>query len=159
MSQDEKQLLPSILDRLLTEDTGTDAPSRYQLIEELKESVRRDLQALLNSRARPLTWSPLHTELEHSILNYGTPDLSSTKFASEEDLAAFQTKLAEVIKAHEPRFSAVEVVESKKHDGIDRTIRLSIKATLHANEIVKEIVFDSDLEPVTKKVNVRQNRT
>jgi len=49
----QESLIPSVLDRLLDDDPASarEAPkARTQVLRELKQSVRRDLEWLLNSR-------------------------------------------------------------------------------------------------------------
>jgi type VI secretion system protein ImpF len=73
----DQPLLPSILDRLLDDDPAiqTEPPTgRAQRLRELKQSVRRDLEWLLNTRPRGLLGGGKWPELSRSILNYGLPD-------------------------------------------------------------------------------------
>jgi len=51
----EQPLVPSVLDRLLDDDPGVSrepARNRHQVLRELKQAVRRDLENLLNTRVR-----------------------------------------------------------------------------------------------------------
>ena len=53
----ERSIRPSLLDRLIDEEPGNrgEAPDRRaQSLKELKDSVRRDLEWLLNSRRPPV---------------------------------------------------------------------------------------------------------
>src|SRR3954470_18006227 len=73
----DQPLVPSVLDRLLDdapETTTEPARSRAQLLRDLKQSVRRDLEDLLNTRRRHLDLPPGLAELDHSPLAYGIPD-------------------------------------------------------------------------------------
>ena len=53
--KNDQPLMPSLLDRLLDDEPNNnqDAPqARHQVLRELKQSVRRDLENLLNTRWR-----------------------------------------------------------------------------------------------------------
>ena len=68
-----------MLDRLLDHepDVRREAPrSRNQVLRELKQSVRRDLENLLNTRVRCIPLPPELKELKQSLVNYGIPDLT-----------------------------------------------------------------------------------
>ena len=52
-AQPNQPLVPSVLDRLLDDNPGAKSEppqSRHQVLRDLKQSVRRDLENLLNTR-------------------------------------------------------------------------------------------------------------
>ena len=72
----DQPLVPSVLDRLIDDEpTATREPpkSRGQVLRDLKQSVRRDLENLLNTRQRCKSWPENLSELEVSLVNYGFP--------------------------------------------------------------------------------------
>ena len=78
-SNAKSSLLPSIIDRLI-EPRGeevTDTRMRGQTVRELEESVRRDLQELLNTRRSATEGCPDDTELSRSLLTFGLPELTA----------------------------------------------------------------------------------
>src|SRR5262245_29545673 len=88
----DQLLLPSVLDRLLDDNpaAGRDPPrGRDQVLKEMKESVRRDLENLLNTRRRLLTWPPAMKELNRSLANYGVPDFTVASLGGPEERAEF----------------------------------------------------------------------
>ena len=77
----DQPLLPSLLDRLIDEepDDSREPPkSRSQLLRELKQSIRRDLENLLNTRQRCRSWPENFDELTVSLVSYGIPDMAGT---------------------------------------------------------------------------------
>ena len=57
--RDDQPLVPSVLDRLLDDEpqnTHETPKSRNQVLRDLKQSVRRDLENLLNTRWRCIAW-------------------------------------------------------------------------------------------------------
>src|SRR4051812_5427916 len=111
--QADQPLLPSVLDRLLDDDPGTtrDPPrSRTQVMRELKLSVRRDLEDLLNTRRRSLPLPAGLPELEDSLAAYGVPDVAGTQFGTPEGRERYREIVEAVIRRWEPRFKSVRVV-------------------------------------------------
>ena len=106
-------LLPSVLDRLL----GTGAPlgagafkSRTQVVREITQAVRRDLQNLLNTRRRCEPLPSGLDELPRSLVNYGLPDLSEFNLDQDDERQRLRAVIEETIRAFEPRFKSVQVV-------------------------------------------------
>lgn len=147
----EQPLSPSVLDRLLDdepENTREPPRSRYQLLRDLKQSVRRDLENLLNTRWRCTKWPPDLEQLEESLANYGIPDFSGTNFGSAESREQLRAIVEQVIRKFEPRFKSVKVVLLANKDETDRRLRLRIDAVLYAEPSPERVVFDSKLEPI-----------
>lgn len=149
---------PSILDRLIDEDPGSDfdAPvsSRRQL-RELRLAIRRDLENLMNARQRCLSSPPELAELERSILEYGIMDLSAAKISSEDDQEELLQSLERTVKQFEPRFKTVRVTERSGTRPDDRIVRFAIDARVYADPVPEEVLFDSAVEPVNRGIEVR----
>jgi type VI secretion system protein ImpF len=149
-------LVPSILDRLIDAEPGKVAEgygSRTQMLKELRESVRRDLQNLLNTRAPSL--SGQGAALSRSIINYGIPDFAGADLSSAEDKEQFRAVIEAVIKRYETRFKSVHVKIVEGDGETDRALRFRIDALLNVEPAVKPVVFDSSLEPVTRTIEVK----
>jgi type VI secretion system lysozyme-like protein len=82
-------------------------PSRILTREQLKASVRRELERLLNTRCS----LPLHRigEVERSVVNYGIPDFSSLSAHNADDHALIASIVSQTITAFEPRLRQVRV--------------------------------------------------
>ena len=112
MIEHKQQLQASILDRLIDDEPDfQDAPSRTEgiTISELRKSVRRDIEALLNARIQWHTWPTQYSELSTSCLSYGLPDFSSMSVSSHEGRALLCETVKNTILKFEPRFLEVEV--------------------------------------------------
>lgn len=154
----DQQLVPSVLDRLLDDEPGNtrEAPKhRNQVLRELKESVKRDLENLLNTRWRCVSWPPNLDELDVSLVNYGIPDFTGIRFASPNDQEEFRKVIETVVRRFEPRFKRVKVELVSNADALDRTCRFRIDALLHAEPAPEPVVFDTTMEPVTGDFEVR----
>lgn len=156
-AEKKQQIRPSILDRLIDHEPERKAESekdRFQVMRELRESVRRDLEALLNTRYRIMAPDKSMKELDKSLLNYGLPDLATINLVDEDIRSDFCRTLETTIKTYEPRFKSVSVTTLQNADPQDRTVRFRIDAMLHADPAPEVIIFDSILEPVSRAVDV-----
>lgn len=148
--REDQQLVPSVLDRLLDDEpeNSREAPkSRNQIFRELKQCVRRDLEALLNTRWRCVNWPPDLDELDVSLVNYGIPDFTGASMNTAGAREQLRRVIEQVIRKFEPRFKTVKVKLLDNTDSADRTLRLRIDALLYAEPSPEPVVFDSMLEP------------
>jgi len=150
-------VLPSVLDRLLDHSSGpmaAGARGKTQQLLELRSSVRRDLEALLNAH-RYCRTPPDNTEqLERSLLQYGAPDFFAVNAGSAAAREEFRRSLEETIRKFEPRFKLVSV--KLVDDGIstDRTLRFHIDALMYADPAPEAVSFDSLLDPSSHSFSV-----
>src|SRR5262249_27456998 len=154
----DQPLVPSVLDRLLDDDPAVStepARNRSQLLRELKLSVRRDIEHLLNARRRNVTIPSGLTELADSLLTYGIPDFSGTSPATDTQRKAFCRQLEAIIQQGEPRLLRVSVELVGDTNPTDRTLRFRIDALLRADPSPEPVVFDSTLEPATHQFAVQ----
>lgn len=154
----DQPLLASVLDRLLDDDPTRrrESPkSLSQLLRDLKQSVRRDLENLLNTRWRPAAWPAELAELERSLVNYGIPDITGQDLGSAPGREEFRRAIEAVIRRCEPRFKNVRVEMLDNAEPLDRTLRFRIDALLYAEPAPEPVVFDSAFEPSTGNVEVK----
>lgn len=153
----DQHLVPSLLDRLIDMDPTSQVESdrsRSQLLRELKQSVRRDLENLLNTR-RPLypipDPAPEHFQtLERSLVNYGIPDFGGVSMGGRSQREELRKKVEATIRHFETRFKEVHVaLEDNRGDHRDRTIRFRIEGLLHAEPSPEPVAFDSQLQPTS----------
>ncbi|TVZ38902.1 type VI secretion system protein ImpF [Alteromonadaceae bacterium 2753L.S.0a.02] len=155
-----KNLRPSILDRLIDLDpksTQEVEPNKHQRLRELRASVKRDLEHLLNTRYRIVSPPEELTQLENSILNYGMADLATVNVTDLEKRREFTRNLERLLKIYEPRFKTVKVNYQENPDNNDRTLRFRIDATIYADPSPEVVVFDSVLEPISRTVNIEES--
>lgn len=154
----DQPLLPSVLDRLLDDapDASREPPkARTQVLRELKQSVRRDLENLLNTRWRCVSWPSGLRELEQSLLNYGLPDFTGAALGVARRREEFRRVIEKAIRTYEPRFKNVMVRLLDNADPADRTLRFRIEALLEAEPAPEPVLFDSALEPATGNFAVK----
>jgi type VI secretion system protein ImpF len=147
----------SLFDRLLDDDpsSGRDAPKqRHKSLEEFRDALRRDLEALLNTRPCSVTWSAGLSELDTSILNYGVMTITSAELSADDNRERFRSAVERAIRCFEPRFLRVHVTLIEDSERIDRTLRFRIEALAQAKPAPEPLVFDSVLDPSTQGVTV-----
>lgn len=156
--REDQPLVPSVLDRLIDIEPGNtrEAPrSRAQVLRELKQSVRRDLEDLLNTRRRAVGWPLVYNELETSLVNYGIPDFTGTNLSRKRQREEFRRTIEQVIRRFEPRFKSVQVEMLDNAEPTDPTLRFRINALLYAEPAPEPVVFDSSLEPTSGTYEVK----
>jgi type VI secretion system protein ImpF len=157
-TQDLSPLVPSILDRLL----GQDLPSsealerrRAALFRQLKVSLQRDLENLLNTRCRCGSFPPELAELKTSLVNYGIPDFTGANIAGIEGRQEFLQLVQDCIERFEPRLDRVQVslLENDK-EPLDRVLRFRIEAVVATEDAAEPVAFLSTMEPSSGKLQV-----
>lgn len=152
----EKRLLAPVLDRLLETSRHTDFQRPHQILRQLREGVRRDLEFLFNTRFRCVSAPAAHECLESSNINYGLPDLSTVNLSYADSRKRFCRDIERTILNFEPRIRSVKVTTQDNVDVEDPSIRFRVEAVLHVNPASEVIVFDSALNPVTQLVDVSE---
>lgn len=155
---EDRELVPSVLDRLIDDEPNLsrEMPKpRNQVLYELKKSVCRDLENLLNTRWRSGEVPSGLTELQASLVNYGLPDFTGTSMANHDERQDFCRIIQQTIERFEPRFKKVTVEMQRNSEETDRTLRFRIDALLYAEPAPEPIVFDSQMEPVNGVVEVK----
>lgn len=151
-------LIPSVLDRLIDyepEKAEESEKSRSQVIKELRESVRRDLENLLNTRLPCMNMSKENDVLTGTSAYYGIPDFSGANLQSGESRERFRATIENAIRRNETRFKSVNVELLEDMDDLERSLHFRIDALLNVEPAIKPIVFDSSLEPVTRNFKVK----
>ena len=118
----------------------------------LRESVRRELERMLNTRSS-LPVDQLDQRAELTVLEYGIPDLSAFSAGSEEDLVRLAGVVARAVAAFEPRLRRVRVAVDRLQDGL-RALWLRIDADLVVGEVAEPISFPTLLGIKTGTVEV-----
>ncbi len=151
---------PGLMDRLLLPgDPGAGSGAVHRMsLEEMKDSVARDLEALLNTR----TVIPEHLlkrfpECGRSIISYGLNDFAGMSLASPDDRAAICQGLERAIARHEPRLRNVRATLEMSEGGIDR-LNFAITALLVLHAAQEPVNFDAVLQPSSLHYTISKAR-
>ncbi len=148
MRENEIRLTPSVLDRLIDFEPKSSteaAKSRSRGIQELKQSVKRDLEWLLNTRHTADKVPEDLEELNKSIAIYGLPDFTGLSSKSNDDRKSLVRSVETALKTFEPRFMNLKVTLEDIEDGA-RGIRFRIQASLRVEPTPEPVVFDTVLQ-------------
>ncbi len=144
----EIRVTPSVLDRLidLEPTASSEAPkSRSTSLQELKVSVRRDLEWLLNTRCHGDLEDVENTEVRRSVAFYGLPDIMGMSPKSPSEQKRLTKALELAIRYFEPRFLNPKVTLDPV-ESVDRQLRFRIEAKLDIEPTPEPIVFDTILQ-------------
>ena len=137
----------TLFDRLLPDQ---DDQVRGLSIHELRESVARDLEDLLNSRIARLDQIINYPAVQQSILQFGIIDFVGLSTANPMDRDKICQSIEQSIAAHEPRLTQTKVEMLFDSDNMG-TLCLSIQAYLNIHPLYEPVVFDALLKPTTQQ--------
>jgi type VI secretion system protein ImpF len=145
---EEIRITPSVLDRLLDFEPDVSkeaAKSRSKSLRELKQSVRRDMEWLLNTRRYVDELPETLEETTRSLANYGLPDFTgiSTKNTAEQKRLIKEIETA--IKTFEPRLIDLKV-SVEPIDNTERALKFRIDGRLQIEPSPEPVTFDTVLQ-------------
>jgi type VI secretion system protein ImpF len=145
----EQTVTQSVLERLIDRDPLVAAeppPSRAQSVRQLKAALRRDLEWLLNTRRTPEPAGSQFEELEHSLFNFGLPDVTAMAWDSMRDRAKLVRLIEQTISTFEPRISRLKVVPLESNASARHVLRFQIEGLLEMDPSPEHISFDTVLQ-------------
>ena len=152
---------PTIFEKLFDDEPYVPAEAialRRLNLEELKESVARDLEALLNSRrghGEDILES--YTHALSSILSFGITDFVGLSLSNPADCHRICSGIEQTIERHDKRLRGTRVTLE-----VDRyttnTLRFNIHALLVVHPAREPVNFDALLQPTTQQYSVSRSR-
>lgn len=147
----------SILDRLVDESprTGDTAPTTWGAsAQAFKEAFLRDLDWLLNTRRVPEPMPERYPELQHSVLYYGLPDVTSLSADSADAHQRLARDIEECLRIFEPRLTSTKVFLTASEKKGEHRVRFIIDGVLRMDPQPERIVLDTVLETPTGRFTV-----
>jgi type VI secretion system protein ImpF len=144
----EINITPSILDRLTDYDPGVKtepARSRVQNLRDLKQTVRRDLENLLNARSFTYHIDDDLEEVNNSLAVFGLPDFTGISSKDPAEQNRMTRAIEDAITIFEPRFIGVKV-NLEPVSTLDKQLKFRIEASLNVEPAPEPVVFDTVLE-------------
>ena len=148
MADHDVRITPSIIDRLIDyePDLSTEAPKSVpQTIKELKQSVKRDIEWLLNTRISHEEIPEGLEEVRKSLAFYGLRDFIGMSSQDSEERKALLKNMENALKIFEPRLMNLRV-SMKEIDAVDRGVTFQIEGDLKMEPVPEPIVFDTVLK-------------
>jgi type VI secretion system protein ImpF len=155
-----KGFSPGLLERLMDERRLPGATARAAAeglsIDQIKDHVARDLEALLNTRAAlPAGVFERFPLARASILNYGLVDFAGFCLSSDEDRAAICAGLKSAIETHEPRLKEVSARLEQRAGSVNR-LDFVIHARLELASGGDTVNFSAVLQPSSLHYAIRK---
>jgi len=148
----------SLLDRLIDDEPdkiAETALSPAENIAVLRRNVRRDLEALLNTRRRWRSWPEDYSELSVSPVGYGISDFSAGAFNDPQRREWLRAEVEQAIRRFEPRLTRLRVTLIKAKDELDARVQLRIEGLLRTEPAPEPIAFDTLVDAATAEVQVK----
>lgn len=154
----QQELLPSLLDRLTDlepRNRHEAAANRAQALRQIKASLRRDLEWLLNTRRTTIPVPDWTRELRYSLFRYGLPDITEYSLTSSLDQDRLTSEVEEAVETFEPRLMNVTVNMQPASAGT-RQLKFSIEALLRIEPAPERVLFDTTLEMTSGEYRVEE---
>lgn len=150
-------IVPSVLDRLLDDapqEAHDPSSTLSQDLELYKAQVRRDLEAMLNTRQESPGDLSGYPELQRSLLTYGLPDFTTFSLQSDTDRVRMREAIETAIRHFEPRImEAVVVVEAP--DQKNQQLAFRVEGYLRVDPVPAPVAFDAVLQLSTQQYQIR----
>lgn len=145
MKTNQQNLKASILDRLVDDEPGISHESvqnRLVSIGQIKASVIRDLENLLNTKRQIMLPPAAYKEVNNSLFVYGLGDFTSQNPASPWVRQQLRLDIEKTVARFEPRLQNVTVhVETVTRK--DRSLRFRITGLLVVEPVTEPVSFDT----------------
>jgi type VI secretion system protein ImpF len=153
--QQESGLRASLIDRLIDPDAEGTRWRRGYSVEQMIETVRRDVEDLLNSHRMSDVIAEEFPEVRNSIVTFGMPDLVSTQSSMGHAMAKVGAALEEAINRFEPRLVNVRAIPLAGQDPRKLRLEFQIQAMLRMDPS-PEVSFVTLLKLTTGEASIQQ---
>jgi len=156
-TDNEVRVQTSVLDRLIDyepEISREPVASRSKNLRQLKQSVRRDLEWLLNTRQLATGVPPELKEVTDSVVAFGLPDFTALSIDNADDQKLIKREIEEAVRRFEQRLESV-VVSIEPVQPTERVLRFRIDGRLKIDPAPEPITFDTVLQLGSGEYEVR----
>ncbi|MCB1022896.1 MAG: type VI secretion system baseplate subunit TssE [Acidobacteria bacterium] len=148
MREKDVKITPSLIDRLIDLEpnmSSETAKSRSQSLKELKISVKRDIEWLLNTRHSKTDVPEGLEEVNRSLAVYGLADFTGQSSKDEGHRKDLIKNVENALRFFEPRLMNLKVT-LEATDKVNRGVRFKIEGVLRVEPTPEPIVFDTVLQ-------------
>lgn len=149
----------SLLERLLADaGDGVEGLTLTYSLDQLRESVARDVEALLNARTA-LDFESLRDlpQSRKSVVCFGIRDFVGRVLTNSEEQQHIASSLSHAIACFEPRLRDVRI-EFHQRPGTMNSLSFTIRALLLAHPSAEPVAFDAVLQPTMSRFSVAPAR-
>jgi type VI secretion system protein ImpF len=143
--RNQPQIQASILDRLIDYEpglSGEPVQKRFATLNQVRESLTRDLEHLLNTRRCIHPVPELDKQVRASVFSYGVRDFVSQNPRSPSALQQIGREIERVLALFEPRLKNA-TVRFETRGGNERVFRFRITALLSVDPVAAPVTFDT----------------
>lgn len=127
-------------------------------LEQVKDAVAFDLEAMLNTRAVISEETLLsYPECNKSMISYGLSDFAGLSLASIDDRSYICRALERTITRHEPRLRNVRATLEIEQNAINK-LNFAISALLVIHESKEPVSFDAVLQPSSLQYSINSSK-
>ncbi len=151
---------PGLFDRLDADDDTSLGRFRAaaRKSDAWKESITRDLEALLNTRSALLPDAlDGYPQVGASVVNYGLIDFAGMCMTSDTDQQRICTAVRLAIERHEPRLHKVTATLQPRKDAINR-VDFVITAQLKNAPVADPMQFNAVFQPSLQRYSIQSVR-
>ena len=145
----DRAVRQSVFDRLTDEAPREPADrqvSRDESANAYRRAVRRDIEALLNTRRAIVPVPPGCNEVRDSVHQFGLADTTGLPVGTPEGRKMLTEDIRLSLQLFEPRLMNVRVVLVESSQLKAQQVRFTIEATLRMDPSPEQVVFDTVLE-------------
>jgi type VI secretion system protein ImpF len=151
-AKSEVPITQSLIDRLVDREPWPE--TRTASINMYRESLKRDVEWLLNTRQPVIPELESYPATAASVLNYGLPDIHSFDGSAGKEQNALTAALEKCIRTFEPRITRPRVFLTRT-DLLSRSLRFHIEGQVVYENMDEEIKFDTVLELISGAYEVK----
>ena len=156
-----QSFMPGLFDRLDADDDVSQSRCRAspRKADEWRESITRDLEALLNTRTALLPAVLAgYPEVSASVVNYGLIDFAGMCMTSDTDQKRICIAVQKAIERHEPRLHRVTATLQPRKGAINR-VDFVITAELKNAPVAEPMQFNAVFQPSLQRYSVQSVRS
>jgi len=153
--------VPGLFDRLDADDDVLQGGFRTPAskVDERRESITRDLEALLNTRSALLPHVLAdYPEVGGSVVNYGLIDFAGMCMTSDTDQKRICAAVRQAIERHEPRLHRVTATLQPRKGAINR-VDFVITAQLKTGPVAEPMHFNAVFQPSLQRYSLQSVRS
>ena len=142
----------SLVDRLVDQEQWPE--TRAASISMYRESLKRDVEWLLNTRQPVVPEIESYPATAASVFNFGLPDIRSFDGSAGKEQNALTTALENCIRIFEPRIVQPRVFLTRA-DLLSRSLKFHIEGQVFYENMDEEIKFDTVLDSISGEYEVK----
>lgn len=148
----ENLVTQSLVDRLVDVDEWP--TTRSNSIRMYRDSLKRDIEWLLNTRRPPIDNIQSYPKSSASVIHYGLTDINAFTGSAERDENALLLSIVQSLREFEPRIQSPRVFLVRTENA-SRHLRFHIEGRIQFDSVPEDISFDTVLELTSGEYEVK----